>query len=278
MAIQTRRKLNKIAKCEHCGKDVTLPFRCPYCTRHYCPEHRLPENHDCPGYWKARAPRPAPPPIITPESPYEYTVTYGQRPRTRVFWFSPTEIKHLALSTLLVIGVGLSMPLWDPTARGTLLGSPELVLGLAATFTALYLLHELAHKVTAQHYGLWAEFRLTMFGALITLLSIVSPIKLISPGAVVIAGAIDREVAGKTALAGPLMNLGLSIVSVAFALQLPDSIAWYSAVFNAWIALFNLIPLGIMDGSKVFRWNKLIWALAFAASLALTVFTVPRYI
>ena len=150
---------------------------------------------------------------------------------------------------------------------------PEILLSLAAVFTLLYLLHEIAHKLTAQHYGLWAEFRLTTFGALITLLSIVSPIKLISPGAVMVAGPINREIAGKTALAGPLTNLLLSIGSIPLMLHLPGNIAWYSAAFNAWIAFFNLIPFGVMDGLKVFRWNKLIWAVAFIASLILTVFT-----
>jgi Zn-dependent protease len=101
----------------------------------------------------------------------------------------------------------------------------------------------------------------------------ISPIKVISPGAVVISGPIDREIAGKTALAGPLTNLSLSFVFVAFMLYFPDSLAWYGAAFNAWIALFNLIPFGIMDGWKVFRWNKMVWALAFVTSLALAAFT-----
>jgi Zn-dependent protease len=251
---------------------VVLPFKCPYCNRYYCPEHRLPENHNCPEYWRARAPHPQPPPISTPEKPYEYTITYGPKSMTKRFWFSPTEIKHLTISTLLVIGVGLSMLPWNqPVSLFNI--RIETLLSLAAVFTLLYLLHEIAHKLTAQHYGLWAEFRLTPFGALITLISILSPIKLISPGAVVIAGPLNIEIAGKTALAGPLTNLLLSIGSIAFMLYLPGSIAWYSAAFNAWIAFFNLIPFGIMDGLKVFRWNKLIWALAFIASLVLTVFT-----
>ena len=44
-------------------------------------------------------------------------------------------------------------------------------------------------------------------------------------------------------------------------------IAW----FNAWIAVFNLIPFGIFDGLKVFNWNKKAWALTFSASAVLTV-------
>jgi Zn-dependent protease len=42
------------------------------------------------------------------------------------------------------------------------------------------------------------------------------------------------------------------------------------AAFNAWIALFNLIPFGIFDGFKIFLWDKKIWTLAFTSSLILT--------
>jgi Zn-dependent protease len=45
----------------------------------------------------------------------------------------------------------------------------------------------------------------------------------------------------------------------------------FAAFFNAWIALFNLIPLGILDGFKVFMWDKKSWVLAFTASLFLLI-------
>ena len=34
-------------KCQCCGKEVLLPFECPYCSKAFCTEHRLPENHQC---------------------------------------------------------------------------------------------------------------------------------------------------------------------------------------------------------------------------------------
>ena len=43
-----------MARCDVCGKEVTLPFRCKYCGGTFCAEHRLPENHNCDGlddYW-----------------------------------------------------------------------------------------------------------------------------------------------------------------------------------------------------------------------------------
>jgi Zn-dependent protease len=150
---------------------------------------------------------------------------------------------------------------------------------LAALFTASFLMHELAHKITAQRYRLWAEFRLTLWGALITLVSIISPLfKIISPGAVMISGGfVDRKIMGKTAIAGPLTNIVIAaILGVVVFFMLDPLIAYiaaYTAFINAFLAVFNLIPFGIMDGFKVFWWNKLVWALAFTASVGLVIFT-----
>ncbi len=35
--------------CYFCGKEVELPFRCPYCNLTFCDDHRLPEQHNCVG-------------------------------------------------------------------------------------------------------------------------------------------------------------------------------------------------------------------------------------
>jgi len=263
-------------ECIYCGKEVSLPFKCPFCNQYFCVEHRLPEKHACPEFWRARAPRREAPIIVEGEPeriPYEYPFPYVPRPQAKIFWFSPTELKHLALAAFLVMGVGLSTVLQMISLR--YVGLRTLVI-LAAVFTSVFLLHELAHKLTAQHYGFWAEFRLTMFGALITLLSVVSPIKLISPGAVLIMGPMSKKTSGKIALAGPLTNLILSILFLMFAYPLnPFSkiVTMLGAAFNAWIALFNLIPLGMLDGSKVSGWNKKVWGIVFITSLALTIFT-----
>jgi len=44
-----------MSKCNRYGKDVLLPFKCSFCERFFCFEHKLPENHDCPNQ-PARAP------------------------------------------------------------------------------------------------------------------------------------------------------------------------------------------------------------------------------
>ena len=256
-----------------------MPFKCPYCNGYFCTEHRLPENHACPESWRAKAPRTEAPPIVVKREPtrpaYNHTITYTPQPSARVFWFSITELKHLTIGTLLVLGVGLSFFPYVELARTEW---SMVIAGLAITFTLSFLLHELAHKFAAQQFGLWAEFRLTMQGALITLLSMFLPFfKIISPGAVMIAGPVTKASAGKTALSGPLANILLSTIFAAFAAAVQNEFFWTIAIFGAWIkaliAFFNLIPFGVMDGLKVFWWNKIVWALAFIATIALMVYT-----
>jgi Zn-dependent protease len=265
--------MKETAKCQYCGEDVVMPFKCNYCGGFFCAEHRIPERHACPETWRAKAPREAPPTRTqaVPEAPsYKYTVSYTPQ-ASRVFWFSKTELKHLLIGALLVMGVGVTYFLQSNSAISLL----SLAI-LSIAFTLSFLLHELAHKFSAQHFNLWAEFRVTMQGALITLISMFLPFKLISPGAVMIAGTGTRETVGKTAIAGPVTNLILSAVCIMIAAA-GQELFWFIAFINALLAVFNLIPFGIFDGLKVFRWNKPIWAVAFVAAIVLTAYTYMLY-
>jgi Zn-dependent protease len=260
-------------KCRKCGQETFLPFRCPYCGDQFCSAHRLPENHDCPRMDLARAQRQEDSLVRQGPSSYEYRVTYGQprRAKGRIY-FSPKELKHLAIGTLLVIGISLSFGFGA-------LGQEDWAIifsALAVIITLSFFTHELAHKFTAQRRGLWAEFRLTVWGAILTSLSIFLPFKIISPGAVMISGPASMDEIGKISIAGPATNIVLSTAFLGLTF-VPSLDPWISlifaigAFFNGYIAVFNLIPIGILDGFKIFRWNKAVWALAFAVSVALTI-------
>ncbi|HDI07820.1 MAG TPA: hypothetical protein ENF76_05615 [Candidatus Bathyarchaeota archaeon] len=262
-----------MVKCQKCNKEVLLPFKCPYCGGYFCSEHRLPENHDCPEAWRARAPTsPLAPVVAKQKSPYEYEVTFTPEPyrktRSRKIWFSTKELQHLTISALLVIAIGFSF-MGAIGIRGVYLAA------LVSIFTLSFLAHEMAHKFAAQSYGLWAEFRIILIGALLTLISVFlpAPFKIISPGAVMIAGFVEKDVYGKIAVAGPSTNIVFSAVLLGMA-HLPLGNAFrlvlaVSAFINAWMGLFNLIPLGLLDGAKVFFWNKKVWLLTFLASAVL---------
>ena len=259
-------------KCRKCGQETFLPFRCPYCGDQFCSEHRLPENHSCPRMDLARAQKQEEALKVQGPTSYEYRVTYGQPRRTtgRVY-FSPKELKHIAVAVLLVIGVGLSYVFLANGLGGDvwLVGSAS-----AAILTTSFFVHEMAHKVTAQKRGLWAEFRLTLWGSLLTAIFMILPVifKIISPGAVMISGPATVDDIGKISIAGPITNIIMSGACIAAAFIPYNPVAWVfvaGALINGYIAVFNLIPIGILDGHKIFTWNKTIWAVAFAASVVL---------
>ena len=264
-------------KCNRCNNETYMPFRCPYCEQYFCVEHRLPENHMCSEYWRVKKPKELPTRTRRqpdPDSPYQHTVTIrSPQKRRKLIRFSSTEVKHLLIGALLTLAIGFSMPLYGAS---WLYGHLEVLTGLAIIFTFSFIAHELAHKITAQQHGLWAEFRITLYGALITLLSIISPFKIISPGAVMVGGAADRETIGKTSISGPLVNIALALIFLILAQFSPfptSTIMGFGTMINSFIALFNLIPFGVLDGFKVFFWNKAIWAAFFAMSLTLTIYS-----
>jgi Zn-dependent protease len=252
-----------------CGVDVDMPFRCNYCEHYYCPEHRLPENHDCSETWRVKAVRSAranAPALQQGSEAHSLLLS----PRLSTLHFSGTELRHLALGTALVTAAGISF----------ILGNAFTLIGLvlaALIFSMGFILHELAHKYVAQGYGLWAEFRVNATGVILTALSIVSPIKFIAPGAVVISGFAEKERIGRTAISGPIVNVIITVGLLTLLPILRGSFVYapilFGAGINAFLALFNLIPFSVFDGRKVFYWNRHYWAALFLMSLALTIYS-----
>jgi Zn-dependent protease len=261
-------------KCQKCGEEIFLPFKCHYCGGCFCAEHRLPENHECPEIEFARVPtKEEQPRSFQTWKPLEYTITYIPiETAERKIHFSTKEVTHLAVAALVVLGIGLSLGMAPNIILN--IGGVSMLFAFATLVTASFLVHELAHKFAAQKSGLWAEFRIMLIGLVLTAISIVSPLfKIISPGAVVISGLTSKKNVGKISIAGPLTNITLSIAFLSAALLVSAGKFLFLLCFaiNAWIAFFNLIPFGLLDGFKVFFWNKMVWALAFTTSLLLTI-------
>jgi Zn-dependent protease len=258
-------------KCQFCEEQAVLPFKCQFCKNFFCVKHRLPENHSCSEKWKAKIPRRK----VAQRSVYVPVSIHKREKRPKIFWFSFTELKHLLIGVLLVMGVGSSIS-FQISISSNIQG---MFVGFSIIFAFAFLLHELSHKIAAQMYGLWAEFRVTTTGALITLLSIVSPFKIVSPGAVITSGPISKKISGTVSLAGPLTNLMLSIIFIGITQISSRELFWISNVggfFNAFTAFFNLLPVGLLDGSKVIRWNNKIWGLAFALSIILSIWSFGK--
>ena len=253
-----------MVRCDKCGADVSMPFRCNYCGGYFCSEHRLPEFHDCTGLHRG------PDAVnIGRSSPHRPYGAFHRRPRLRsayrgIFSFSDREVRDLAISLLLISAIPLT---W---LRGFLIRRPMIVLGAVVIFAAAFLLHELAHKFSAQRLGYWAEFRLHMMGLLITLMSFLSPLKIVAPGVVIISGLMFGDDYGKISLAGPLTNIIQAVLylAVGFASTGPivGLLADVGVTVNSSLALFNLIPFGVFDGAKILRWDRRVWLAAIAVA------------
>jgi len=140
-----------------------------------------------------------------------------------------------------------------------------------------FVLHEVGHKLTAQAYGYWAEYRMWRQGLFLALIFSFSGFVFVAPGAVYFAdgGFVSRksrEIIGRIGISGPLVNLGLG---GAFMLlyfiggPVVGMIGYLGVYINAWLAVFNLIPFGPLDGKKVLAWNKTYWALTLLAGIGL---------
>lgn len=138
-----------------------------------------------------------------------------------------------------------------------------------------FLLHELAHKFFAQRYNCWAEFRADNKMLFIAVLFSLFGYIFAAPGAVIISGRVDQRKNGIISLAGPATNVVLALV-FAYITSFGGFFQYLGSFgfkINAWLALFNMIPFGFFDGTKVFRWNKLVYLLSLAVMISL--FFIP---
>ncbi|MBI4147493.1 hypothetical protein HY494_02470 [Candidatus Woesearchaeota archaeon] len=143
-----------------------------------------------------------------------------------------------------------------------------------------FLLHELAHKLVAQHFGCVAEFR--AWDQLLYLavgLAVFIGFIFAAPGAVMISGMITRKENGLISVAGPATNYVLAMIFLVLPYLLPQWINVFAVGFsiNIWLGLFNLIPFGPLDGKKVFYWNKIVWSGMMIFGVAMYFF-LPRTI
>jgi Zn-dependent protease len=222
-------------------------------------------------------------------SPREYMyIPEGSLQTGKPGSFSRTEIQHILIA-IFVLTVAFSFTLSPvfsynvipPVYRFNLsLFLATLPISFIGLLTALFV-HELSHKFMAQKYGLWSEFRMYPLGLLLSLLlGIFTGYVFAAPGAVMFRGETKPFEMGRIAAAGPTANIITAAVTFPFSVWFFDaSFAGFSVggviVFvcfvNAFLATFNLIPLGPLDGRKVLRWNEIAWFLLFTCAVLLVI-------
>lgn len=188
--------------------------------------------------------------------PYDY---YSQPPAPTGLQFSDEEKKHL----LMAIGaLTLAFTLF---LRGSKFPIYTIIgLSFVAVVTG-FLLHEFGHKIVAQRYGCWAEFRAWTFGLLMAVFSGLMGFLFAAPGAVYIRGHLTEEQNGRVSAAGPIMNITVASILLPVLFFFPILIEelwvlfWMICYLNVWIGGFNMIPFPPLDGSKIIKWNPGVW-------------------
>lgn len=166
------------------------------------------------------------------------------------------EILHILVS---VITIALAFSLFKSEVF-----DPYYFFLVLVTVGSAFILHEMAHKYVAIHYGAHATYRawtIGLFLALVMAFITKGGFVFAAPGAVYIFGNVTRKQNGIISLAGPLTNLALAALFFIVLLFAPglQELAMTGVAVNLFLGAFNMIPIYPMDGSKVLAWNQTVW-------------------
>ena len=218
----------------------------------------------------------APPIYLSPEPS-------GPRPGVR---FSRQELFQLGVA---ILALSAALTLANAMALRNSYAASELPLRVGLWFSSALVavasgvgLHEISHKIVAQRYGHWAEFRYSLRGLAMAFVFAFFGFLIGAPGATMVSGNVTRDQNGRISAAGPMSNLviGTAFMLTAAAIVRTSSLANLPAIFvtiilvNAWylnviLAGFNMIPILPFDGSKVWAWNKAVYAGILVLALTL---------
>ena len=311
--------IHNMAECEFegCSKREALPFRCKYCGKSFCTQHRLPENHECDKLHLGKSPisklndveildddsviegisLPLEERITTydfndddSESVYYTTDVNGQvysvRPseqttRDRAFFSRVGDAFTIGNEAInILIGVLVVLLSFGFTAKFMSALPWKYVGYISIIILGTYLFTILPQKLLAKRFGFTSKFLLTRIGLLFSLITIISPIKYLSPGILMIPEIqfIPKKRAAFIGMIGILINLSLSICFMFLGIFLVDLTLSNLFIAGSFIAvqftILDLIPFNFSSGKRILDWKWPVYLVLILSAVGVLIVTI----
>ncbi len=192
-------------------------------------------------------------------------------------FFTNSELRDLIIA-IVVLALVFSFPDFN-----------VFVVSLIIVFFS-YFVHELGHKFVARKFGCLATFKVWPTGIFLGIMSMLFNligkwgIVFAAPGFVEImpysfgrwgfkVAKLGPKEIGIISLAGVGVNVLFVIIFKMMFRMFPSDLFKILTDYNGFLALFNLLPIPPLDGSKIFLWRMWIWLfLIFITVLTIFVF------
>lgn len=193
------------------------------------------------------------------------------------FVFGDVKFENRELRDLLVAWLALGVAFaifFGGGGTGILSGGDPLGLLVVSLLTAGvgFLLHEVAHKVVAIKFGQIAFFRADYGMLFLAIVTALAGFLFAAPGAVHHRGRLTPRENGLISLAGPATNVALGLLFLPLVFLpggLASDVGIYGTLVNFFLAAFNMLPFGPLDGKTVRKWSNGVFVAAFATSVLL---------
>lgn len=192
------------------------------------------------------------------------------------------EIEGIAISAAALTAGFTVLYFW--TAGG---GVGPIIAGSVVTGVLVavsFIPHVMAHRLTARSMDAYAEYELWLPGAAVAVLTGFLGFVFAATGGIktytrtgerygLMVPELDVKMIGYMALAGPLINISLSVL-FAFAATTATvptvadvNVLELGSRINSFIALATLVPVYPMDGYKVLRFSTRMWLLTIGMAV-----------
>jgi hypothetical protein len=299
-----------------CETKEALPFKCNYCQKFFCTKHRLPENHNCDKLHLGKQELPREKKLVEQKKTKSRSKKEERKRRREErrqkgdLTYDPSEDHYYTVGQdgqlysvktrgntkdsmyLSMVGDGFTVgrEIWDIIISLVIIAFsfgftsiymsniPWWGLALITPINLLAFLNTfLPRKLLVKSYGYSSRYLLTRIGFIITIVMILSPIKLIIPGMLVVpeSNNMTKKQQGISSSIGSIISTVLAMGFILLGWLLTNPIVaiifTVGAFLTSQITASFLIPLRGSTGQKVFKWSWILWGILIAINLAIII-------